>query len=68
MYPALTLGKILKEKTNANVVLGGSLINLTKEAYIHHKDMFGIYFGKYLVDKGVISEAQYNELLDNVNA
>ena len=27
--------------------------------------MFGIYFGKYLVDKGVISEAQYNELLDN---
>ena len=27
--------------------------------------MFGIYFGKYLMDKGIISRRQYNELVDN---
>lgn len=27
--------------------------------------MFGIYFGKYLMDQGIISGAQYNDLLEN---
>ncbi len=27
--------------------------------------MFGIYFGRYLIDQGIISEKQYNDLLDN---
>ena len=30
--------------------------------------MFGIYFGKYLQDKGVITEAQQKEMLEEVKS
>ncbi len=59
LYPALTLGKILKEVTNAKVIIGGVQVNLIKESFINHPDMFGKYFDALMTGEGEKAIVEY---------
>ncbi len=64
LYPALTLSKILKEKTNAKIILGGITINTIKESFIKHPEMFGQYFDVLMTgdgEKAIIDYTHYVE-------
>lgn len=61
---ALTLGKLLKEKTNVKVVIGGVVPTTTIDGYINHPDMFGKYFDHILIGDGEKSIVEYVKYLE----
>ncbi len=62
---ALTLGKLLKEKTNAKVVIGGVVPTTTIDGFVNHPDMFGKYFDHILVGDGEKSIVEYVQYIEN---
>lgn len=65
LYPALTLSKLLKEKTKANIVIGGILVHSTKEAYIKRPEMFGKFFDAIMYGEGEIPFKNYISYINN---
>ncbi len=64
-YPALTLGKIIKVKTKAKVVIGGVLPTTVKDGFVNHPDMFGTFFDNILVGEGEKSIIDYVRYIEN---
>ena len=68
LYPALTLSRLLKEKTKAKVILGGILINTIANSFIKHPDMFGTFFDSLLTGYGEETIVKYAlAVKDNVS-
>ncbi len=65
LYPALTIAKLLKEKTNAKVVLGGLQITALVESFIKHPEMFGSFFDGLLLGEGENSILDYVKYVEN---
>ncbi len=59
LYPALTLAKILKEKTNAKIVIGGVIINSTIDSYIKYSDTFDMFVDAFLIGEGEKALLEY---------
>lgn len=59
LAPALTLGKILKEYTNAKVVFGGIIPTSVVDSFIKYPSWFGKYFDELLIGEGELSILQY---------
>ncbi|MBR6162607.1 radical SAM protein [bacterium] len=48
----LTLSKLLKENTNANITIGGNYFGRVTEAFSKHKEFFEVYADYLLVEEG----------------
>ncbi len=59
LYPSLTLGRILKEYTNAKVVFGGIIPTSVVDSFIKYPSWFGKYFDELLLGEGELSILQY---------
>lgn len=64
LIASLTLGKLLKERTNVKVVIGGVVPTTTIDGYINHPDMFGKYFDHILIGDGEKSIVEYVKYLE----
>ena len=65
LYPALTLGKILKDKTNAKVIMGGIDVNIIQDSFKKHPEMFGKYFDALMTGEGEKSIVDYIRYREN---
>ena len=65
LIPALTLAKILKQKTKAKIVIGGIFVNSTIESYIKHSELFGDVFDAILTGEGELSIVDYVRHVQN---
>lgn len=63
--PALTLGKLLKEKTKAKIVIGGIIPTTTIDSFKKYPEMFGKYFDHILVGDGEKSIVEYVHYIEN---
>ena len=64
LYPTLTLGKILKNKTNAKVILGGIQVNMIQDSFKKHPEMFDRYFDALMTgegEKAIVDYIRYRE-------
>lgn len=59
LIPAFTLSRILKEKTDSIVVLGGNYITQNKNDLMNHPEIFGEYCDYILVGEGEVSLAEF---------
>ncbi len=64
LLPALTLARLLKEKINTKVVMGGNLATRVKDAFINNPEIFDIFIDALSVCDGedsIIEFAKYVE-------
>lgn len=64
LVPALTLSRLLKEKTNAHINLGGNLVTRTIDAFKKNPEIFEIFTDSISVGEG---ESSIIELANHVN-
>ncbi len=64
LLPALTLSKLLKEKVNTKVVMGGNLPTRVKEAFINNPEIFDIFIDALAVCDGEDSIVEYAKYID----
>lgn len=65
LYSAFTLGKILKEKTNAKVIMGGIHVNIVQDSFKKHPEMFGKYFDALMTGEGEKAIVDYIRYVEN---
>ncbi len=68
LIPSFTLARILKEKTNAKICIGGNYITQNKEDFMRHPELFGEYADFLSVGDGEIAIIQLAEYLEGKRA
>lgn len=63
LYPALTLCRLLKEKTKAKIISGGVLVHFVRDSFIKYPDMFGRVFDALMYGE---CEAAFTEYISSV--
>ncbi len=63
LIPAFTLARILREKTDAKICIGGNYITQNKEDFMRHPEIFGEYVHFLSVGDGEIAIVQLAEYL-----
>ncbi len=64
LIPALTFARLLKEKLNTKVVMGGNLLTRVKDAFINNPEIFDIFIDSLLVCDGEDSIVEYAKYLE----